>query len=156
MTTYANEFSWFKGGGGVDLDQSMMKQKFHMRIGTEINNEIIHQREHIEESIILPLSDSPIPGDPTSLNIVTTENVRVGIMIENVQERQELYLGSVFQKTPTHGFYCPNCKACIEKVYIQQGDLERISAPAQPLKPTDTIRCSSCFSFLIPIGTIDS
>ncbi|KAK7287376.1 hypothetical protein RIF29_00651 [Crotalaria pallida] len=139
-------------GGSLELDQSKIKEDIGL-IATEVNNEIF-QSEEAKETITLPASDYPIPRDPTSLNIGTTKTGIVSIIKENGQERQELYLERVYEKPPTHGFYCPNCKSCIQKVYIQKGEWEQTSAPAQlPLEPADTIRCSSCFSFLIPIGS---
>ena len=153
---YANEFYELKGGG-VEFDESEMAEKLDMST-TQVNGKMILQDGDIEKGTILPASDPPIPEDSTSLDYVTqpTEIISVSIVKENEQERQELYLEKVYQKPPTHGFYCPNCRACIQTVYIQRGEWEQTSAPVQPLqpKPTEPIRCSSCFSFLIPIGTL--
>ncbi|XP_019458967.1 PREDICTED: membrane protein of ER body-like protein [Lupinus angustifolius] len=95
-----------------------------------------------EINIILPASDSPVVEDYTSLNIVRSEIERVGIIEENDDERQEGYMERVFDIAPTHAFYCPNCNSCIRKVYIQREEWEQAL--------TETIRCPSCFSFVIP------
>lgn len=148
--------SGFKGGG-LDFDESEVKSKFEVN-RTQLNGEVILQQEDIEYSTILPASDLPPHEDSTSLSNVTNGNGTVTMIKVYDQERQEFYLERVFQKPPTHGFYCPNCNACIQKVYIQKGEREeQISAPnPQPLQTTDPIRCTSCFSFLIPIGTFYS
>ncbi|XP_027337097.1 membrane protein of ER body-like protein [Abrus precatorius] len=138
-------------GGVLEFEESETKEKSYI-ITTERNAEMILQHEDTENGIILPASDPPLPEDSAALNNVASEIARVGTVQENGQERQELYLENVFQKPPTHGFYCPNCKSCIQKVYIQKGEWEQTNAPTQPLQPTEPIRCSSCFSFLIPIG----
>ncbi|KAJ1427953.1 vacuolar iron transporter-like protein [Sesbania bispinosa] len=139
-------------GEGLEFDESETKENFEV-IRTEVNAEMVFPQEDIENSMILPASDPSLPVDSTSLSNVTTESGTVSIMKENDKEREELYLERVFQKPPTHGFYCPNCKACIQKVYIQREEWEQTGVVTQPLKQTDTIRCSSCFSFLIPIGS---
>lgn len=132
-------------GGGLDFIESETKPKFEVEI-KERNAEMIIQKEDIDENdTILPASDPPLPEDSTLIN-VTNESSTVIVVEENGQERQELYLEKVFEKPPTHGFYCPNCNVCIQKVYIQKIYI-------QPVQQPDTIRCSSCFSFLIPIGT---
>lgn len=100
--------------------------------------------EDIEKNISLPATDPPISE---------TERERVVISMEYGQGVQELYLDRVYQKPPTQGFYCPNCKACIEKVLIQNTVREEPSVRVQP-PPLDTFRCASCFSFLIPLGKI--
>ncbi|XP_020224199.1 membrane protein of ER body 2-like [Cajanus cajan] len=138
-------------GGGIEFDESETKEKFDI-IRTEVYTETILKHEETENITILPASDDlPLPQYSTSKN-VTSEIVTVGTMKEN-KERQELYLERVFEIPPTHGFYCPNCKSCIQKVYIQKGEWEQINAPIQPLQPIEQIRCSSCFTFLIPIGS---
>ncbi|TKY68651.1 Membrane protein of ER body protein [Spatholobus suberectus] len=139
-------------GGGLEFDESETKEKFDIS-GTEVHAERILQYEDTETSTILPASDLPLPEDFTSLKNVTSQIGIVGTMKENDKERQELYLERVFQIPPTHGFYCPNCKSCIQKVYIQKGEWEQINAPTETLQPTEQIRCASCFSFLIPIGS---
>ncbi|KAE9603381.1 hypothetical protein Lal_00008275 [Lupinus albus] len=99
--------------------------------------------ETIEESIILHPSNSPILEDYASLNIVTNNEIgRVDIIKENDEEREEIYMDRVIEMAPTHAFYCPNCYSCIRKVYIQLGEWEQAL--------TETIRCPSCFTFVIP------
>ncbi|CAK7355915.1 unnamed protein product [Dovyalis caffra] len=56
-----------------------------------------------------------------------------------VKDVAELYLDRVFEKPAAHEFYCPNCNACIKKVVIRP-------------EPDDKFRCTTCFSFLTPIG----
>ncbi|CAL0329552.1 unnamed protein product [Lupinus luteus] len=130
-------------GGVLELYQTNVEQDV-------VNPEIIIQSE---DNNILPTSDSPIPESDTYLNTTATPEIgAVGIGIEHDEERKELYLESVFHKLPTDGFYCPNCKTCIQKVYIQKGEFKQIITDLDQLPPTDTFRCSSCFSFLIPIG----
>ncbi|KAI5422932.1 uncharacterized protein LOC127135682 [Lathyrus oleraceus] len=133
--------------GGLDFIESETKPKFEVVIA-ERNAEMIipQEKEKIDENdAILPASDSPLDEDSTSLINVTNESERVIIVKENGEERQEFYLENVFEKPPSHGFYCPNCNVCIQKVYIQRIYI-------QPMPQNETIRCSSCFSFLIPIG----
>ncbi|KAL5062910.1 hypothetical protein RYX36_024647 [Vicia faba] len=130
-----------------DFIESETKPKFEVVIA-ERNAEMIipHEKEKNDENdIILPASDPPLDEDSTSLINVTNESDKVIIVKENGQERQEFYLENVFEKPPSHGFYCPNCNVCIQKVYIQRIYI-------QPMPQHETIRCSSCFSFLIPIG----
>ncbi|KAJ7942560.1 membrane protein of ER body-like protein [Quillaja saponaria] len=91
---------------------------------------------HKNDETILPASVSPVYKD------ITPGLPRIEIRIENEQEVTDLYLENLCKKPPTHAFYCPNCKACIEKVVI---------VPAKP-KQTEPIRCTKCLGFLIPIG----
>lgn len=70
--------------------------------------------------------------------------------ISHIKEVAELYLERVFEKPAAHEFYCPNCNSCIKKVIIRGN--EEGSRDAQRPGPVDTFRCTSCFSFLIPIG----
>ncbi|XP_054782271.1 uncharacterized protein LOC129289520 isoform X2 [Prosopis cineraria] len=108
----------------------------------------------IKKDITLHPSDPIISADSTSLSNVRTESERVGIITDNLQLVKELHLESLYQKTPTQGFYCPNCKACIQKVLLLDTVREETSVPAQPPPPPlDRFRCSTCFSFLIPIGS---
>ncbi|KEH18175.1 vacuolar iron transporter-like protein [Medicago truncatula] len=139
-------FMLLKGGGLDFIESDETKPKFEVEI-KERNAEMIIQKEDIDENdTILPASDPPLPEDSTSLINVTNESGTVIVVEENGQERQEFYLEKVFEKPPTHGFYCPNCNVCIQKVYIQKIYI-------QPVQQPDTIRCTSCFSFLIPIGS---
>ncbi|XP_058745393.1 membrane protein of ER body-like protein [Vicia villosa] len=132
-------------GGGLDFIESETKPKFELVIA-ERNAEMIIPQEKIDENDTnLPASDPPFEEDSTSLINVTNESDKVMIVKENGEERQEFYLENVFEKPPSHGFYCPSCNVCIQKVYIQRIYI-------QPMPQPETVRCSSCFSFLIPIG----
>ncbi|KAG5223609.1 membrane protein of ER body [Salix suchowensis] len=55
---------------------------------------------------------------------------------------KELYLERVYKKDVAHEFYCPNCNSCIQKVIIRGNE---------PAPNLEQFKCSSCFSFLIPI-----
>ncbi|KAJ6714686.1 FE(2+)/MN(2+) TRANSPORTER PCL1 [Salix viminalis] len=61
----------------------------------------------------------------------------------NISVIKELYLESVYKKDVAHEFYCPNCNSCIQKVIIRGNE---------PALNLEQFKCSSCFSFLIPIG----
>ncbi|KAL2319276.1 hypothetical protein Fmac_028245 [Flemingia macrophylla] len=148
----SNKGTEVEGGGlKLEFDESETKAKFDI-IRTEYA-EMIQQHEETENTTTLPASNLPLPEYSTSLKNVTSKIVTVGTMKETDEERRELYLERVFEIPPTHGFYCPNCNSCIQKVYIQKGEWEQVTAPIQPLQPIEQIRCSSCFSFLIPIGS---
>ncbi|XP_075647674.1 membrane protein of ER body 1-like isoform X2 [Castanea sativa] len=67
----------------------------------------------------------------TSINIETTEH-------GSELRATELYFEALYNKPDKHAFYCPNCKACIDKVLLQSTE--------------DEPRCPSCFEFLKPIG----
>ncbi|KAK7304521.1 hypothetical protein VNO77_42402 [Canavalia gladiata] len=133
-------------------DKETTKEIFNL-ITTQVNAEMILPHEDKETSTILPTSDAPLLVDSTSLNNVTPEIGTVGTIKENDKDMHELYLEKVFKKSPPHGFYCPNCKSCIEKVYVKKGEWELANTPTQTLTQSEPIRCSSCFSFLIPIGS---
>ncbi|KAM5563042.1 membrane protein of ER body-like protein [Rosa sericea] len=68
------------------------------------------------------------------------------------QEVSELYLERVYEKPVAHEFYCPNCNSCITKVLIRERELENRPETIPLPEPIDTVRCTSCFSFLIPAG----
>ncbi|XP_050364850.1 membrane protein of ER body-like protein [Argentina anserina] len=67
-------------------------------------------------------------------------------------ELSELFLERVFEKPAAHEFYCPNCNSCITKVLIRNRELETRPETVPLPEPIDTVRCTSCFSFLIPAG----
>ncbi|XP_054782466.1 membrane protein of ER body 2-like isoform X2 [Prosopis cineraria] len=119
----------------------------------EISGTKLYFSDIEKKNFASPSSDPIIPVYSTSPKYITTESERVGIITENVQLVKELYLESLYQKPPTQGFYCPNCRACIQKVLILDTVREEPGVPAQPLPPLDRFRCSTCFSFLIPIGS---
>ncbi|KAK4270195.1 hypothetical protein QN277_023263 [Acacia crassicarpa] len=106
-----------------------------------------------KKNITLSSSDLVIPRDLTPLYNVAIESERAGIITENIQLVKELYLESIYQKTPTQGFHCPICKSCIQKVLILDTVRQEPDAPAQPVPPFERFRCPTCFSFLIPIGS---
>lgn len=66
-----------------------------------------------------------------------------------VRETEELYLETLYKKPDKHAFYCPNCKACIDKVLIHDTDEELIIRSREDYE----LRCPTCFEFLKPIGT---
>ncbi|KAI9085266.1 hypothetical protein K1719_032789 [Acacia pycnantha] len=105
-----------------------------------------------KKNITSPSSDLVIPRDVTPLYNVTIESERAGIITENIQLVKELYLESIYQKTPAQGFYCPNCRSCIQKVLILDTVRQEPDAPAQP-PPFDRFRCPTCFSVLILLGS---
>ncbi|KAK4270193.1 hypothetical protein QN277_023261 [Acacia crassicarpa] len=124
------------GSSGLTYEQEIIQ--------TEVNSGDIEKKTNLH-----PL-DPVIHVDSSLFSSVRTESERVGVITENVQQLKDLYLEGLYQKTPTQGFYCPNCKTCIEKVLL----VEETSAPAPPTPPPPRppFRCDSCFSFLIPIG----
>ncbi|KAK9992875.1 hypothetical protein SO802_022578 [Lithocarpus litseifolius] len=67
----------------------------------------------------------------TSINIETTKH-------GSELRATELYFEALYNKPGKHAFYCPNCKACIDKVLLQTTE--------------DEPRCPSCFEFLKLIG----
>ncbi|XP_011659199.1 uncharacterized protein LOC101210214 isoform X2 [Cucumis sativus] len=89
----------------------------------------------------------------TSLDNGTSGYKRVELRTENGTEVTDLYLERIYEKPSSHNFYCPNCQACITKVIIRDREWvnNTVSAPA----PTqvDKFRCTSCLSFLVPIGS---
>ncbi|KAM1483569.1 hypothetical protein ACFX15_034810 [Malus domestica] len=93
-------------------------------------------------------------GRDASGNNGTAEHGGVKLREISEQEASELYLERVYQKPATHDFYCPNCNSCITKVIIRGREPENTLPPAAPPPPlVDPIRCTSCFSFLIPAGS---
>ncbi|XP_028766983.1 membrane protein of ER body-like protein [Neltuma alba] len=106
-----------------------------------------------KKNITLPSSDPIIYRDATLPKNVAVESERVGVITENIQLAKELYLESLYLKPPTQGFYCPNCRACIQKVLILDPVREEPDTPAQSHPQFERFRCSTCFSFLIPIGS---
>ncbi|KAF9689541.1 hypothetical protein SADUNF_Sadunf01G0102900 [Salix dunnii] len=91
------------------------------------------ERSFVEVSSLPPSiifsEKSFIPTSSTSQ--ATTQDGNINII-------KELYLDSVYEKDVAHEFYCPKCNSCIQKVII---------APHP-----EPLTCSSCLSFLIPIG----
>ncbi|KAI5315475.1 hypothetical protein L3X38_044651 [Prunus dulcis] len=91
-------------------------------------------------------------GHYTSVNNGTTERGGVNLREIREQEVSELYLERVYEKPAAHDFYCPNCNSCITKVIIRSREWEKVPPTAPPPVIDDPIRCTSCFSFLIPAG----
>ncbi|PQP95934.1 membrane protein of ER body-like protein [Prunus yedoensis var. nudiflora] len=77
-----------------------------------------------------------------------------GVNLREIREQEvsELYLERVYEKPAAHDFYCPNCNSCITKVIIRGRKWENVPPTAPPPVIDDPIRCTSCFSFLIPAG----
>ncbi|XP_062024706.1 membrane protein of ER body-like protein [Rosa rugosa] len=87
-----------------------------------------------------------------SLENGKAEHGKVKLRDISEQEVSELYLERVYEKPAAHEFYCPNCNSCITKVLIRERELENRPETIPLPEPIDTIRCTSCFSFLIPAG----
>ncbi|KAI4354317.1 hypothetical protein L6164_003189 [Bauhinia variegata] len=144
--------------GGLDFSPPKMnsgEEELNLpaeNLGTQMNGEINIQQEEIEKKKILP-DANPISEGFNSSNNVTSEGGKVSLVKEIEQEVRELYLERVYQKPETHAFYCPNCRTCIQKVLIQNQELENARVPVQQPRQIDTFTCTSCFSFLIPIGS---
>ncbi|KAF3435949.1 hypothetical protein FNV43_RR23041 [Rhamnella rubrinervis] len=84
-------------------------------------------------------------GSSTSFGEGTSKHGRIKLRNKHTEEADELYLEELYEKEESHEFYCPNCKTCITKVIIRERIVER---PPDP----EEFRCTSCFSFLIPVG----
>ncbi|KAI9085243.1 hypothetical protein K1719_032766 [Acacia pycnantha] len=82
------------------------------------NSETGDDSSDVEKNKTSASFDPIVSGDSNSLNNVKNESERVGLITENVQLVREAYLESLYQKAPSEGFYCPNCKTCIQKVLI--------------------------------------
>ncbi|XP_008458056.2 uncharacterized protein LOC103497596 isoform X1 [Cucumis melo] len=107
-------------------------------------------------AVAIPPSNGEIEKQASyypSLDNGTTGYKRVELRTENGNEVTDLYLERIYEKPGSHNFYCPNCQACITKVIIR--DREWVNNTVSPRVPTqvDKFRCTSCLSFLIPIGS---
>ncbi|KAJ6701480.1 GLYCINE-RICH PROTEIN FAMILY [Salix koriyanagi] len=91
------------------------------------------------EASSLPLSRM----SSEKLNIPTSSTSQATTRHGNISGIKELYLESVYKKDVAHEFYCPNCNSCIQKVIIRGNE---------PAPNLEQFKCSSCFSFVIPIG----
>ncbi|XP_038898255.1 uncharacterized protein LOC120085971 isoform X2 [Benincasa hispida] len=89
----------------------------------------------------------------TSLDNGTTGYKRVELRTENGIEVADLYLERIYEKPSSHNFYCPNCQACITKVIIRDREWVDNTVSAPVPTQVDKFRCTSCLSFLTPIGT---
>ncbi|CAK9309832.1 unnamed protein product [Citrullus colocynthis] len=89
----------------------------------------------------------------TSLDNGATGYKRVELRTENGNEVADLYLERIYEKPSSHNFYCPNCQACITKVIIRDREWVNNTVSAPVPTQVDKFRCTSCLSFLTPIGT---
>lgn len=122
-------------------------KRLGIRNGDEINleDEDTFKNKSIPNVPPLPSKDTlqeEVAND-VSINMGTTEFEEVDIAFtkQNEQKGRDLYLETVYKKPDTCDFYCPKCKACINKVLIHSRD------------DFDEVRCPSCLVFLRPIGT---
>lgn len=97
-------------------------------------------------------SKKPLPdqnGSSTSFGEGTSKHGKIQLRNIRAEEADELYLEELYEKEESHEFYCPNCKTCITKVIIRERIVEQ--------RPdSEEFRCTSCFSFLIPVGKFSS
>ena len=77
---------------------------------------------------------------------------RVELRSENGTQVADLYLGMIYEKPSSHNFYCPNCHACVTKVIIREREWVNKTVSKPIPFPVDRFRCTSCLSFLAPIG----
>ncbi|KAG7025427.1 Membrane protein of ER body-like protein [Cucurbita argyrosperma subsp. argyrosperma] len=77
---------------------------------------------------------------------------RVELRSENGTQVADLYLGRIYEKPSSHNFYCPNCHACVTKVIIREREWVNNTVSKPIPSPVDRFRCTSCLSFLAPIG----
>ena len=109
----------------------------------------------VEDIISTPVVN---PNPPASKDSVQEQdaNARTSINIETTehgseQRATELYFEALYNKPGKHAFYCPNCKACIDKVLLQSTEDELITRSRE--RDDNELRCPSCFEFFKPIGT---
>lgn len=83
----------------------------------------------------------------------TSEHRIVDLGTKTAEEATEIYLEKLYEKQESHEFYCPNCRTCITKVLIIRERYHPEPTPPviHPIK--EELRCSNCFSFLVPVGT---
>lgn len=118
-------------------DEGGMKREELPGFSSSPSKQLVEQNGHSSKSVI---------------NNGTTENGRVKLREISEQEVSELILERIYEKPASCEFYCPNCKSCITKVIIRGREVESAPPTAPPPPPVDPIRCTSCFSFLIPAG----
>ncbi|KAJ8899515.1 hypothetical protein K2173_018489 [Erythroxylum novogranatense] len=75
----------------------------------------------------------------------TSQNGNISLIKEIEPDVAEVYLEEVIKKPNTREFYCPHCDTCIQKVMLRDTEQEHTSAHC-----LERIRCTSCFSFLVP------
>ncbi|KAK7841854.1 membrane protein of er body-like protein [Quercus suber] len=123
-------------GHGVFTEQSVGDEAILIERGTkEIN-------VGVEDIISTPVVNPNPPASKDSVQELDA-NASTSINIETTEHGSELratelYFEALYNKPGKHAFYCPNCKACIDKVLLQSTE--------------DGLRCPSCFEFLKPIG----
>nr|XP_023893009.1 uncharacterized protein LOC112004997 [Quercus suber] len=135
-------------GHGVFTEQSVGDEAILTERGTrEIN-------VGVEEIISTPVVN---PNPPASKDSVQEQdaNASTSINIETTEHGSELratelYFEALYNKPGKHAFYCPNCKACIDKVLLQSTEDESITRRRE--RDDYELRCPSCFEFLKPIG----
>ncbi|XP_065636721.1 membrane protein of ER body 2-like [Quercus suber] len=122
-------------GHGVFTEQSVGDEAILIERGTkEIN-------VGVEDIISTPVVNPNPPASKDSVQELDA-NASTSINIETTEHGSELratelYFEALYNKPGKHAFYCPNCKACIDKVLLQSTE--------------DGLRCPSCFEFLKPI-----
>ncbi|XP_050252686.1 membrane protein of ER body 1-like isoform X15 [Quercus robur] len=135
-------------GHGVFTEQSVGDEAILIERGTR---EII---VGVEDIISTPVVN---PNPPASKDSVQEQdaNASPSINIETTEHGSELratelYFEALYNKPGKHAFYCPNCKACIDKVLLQS--TEDVLIPRRRERDDYELRCPSCFEFLKPIG----
>ncbi|CAI0426561.1 unnamed protein product [Linum tenue] len=99
-------------------------------------------------------ASSSSSSSSSSATSSVVENGSSSVIIGGTKnEVTEVILENVYQKHATQEFFCPNCQACIKKVILQGADNDARQPATPPPPPVhSTFRCTSCFSFLIPVG----
>lgn len=126
---------------------------------------IVRQNEENIRNESLPLnisvSDMRYGDEVTSLKPSGREiegHQTIDLIIAT-DEKREFELGSLLEKPDSHKFYCPNCNACIEKIFLKR-EVERLRTAVSDLQRREqveaTFTCTSCYSFLVFIGIMSS
>ncbi|XP_075650232.1 uncharacterized protein LOC142620810 [Castanea sativa] len=135
---FSNGYSGLKNGvdfwdsktspGHVTLDVTLTAENSGIQNGGEINLEVEDKCKNEDTYVVNP---------PLSQNSLQNQNAKdISIKIESELKETELYLETLYKKPGKHDFYCPNCKVCIDKVFIR----------------SEEVKCPTCFEFLKPIG----
>lgn len=125
------------------------------KTGAQNGTAIKFQRDQISLAVANPPSKGASEEQAsyyTSLDNGTTGYKRVELRTENGIEVADLYLERIYEKPSSHNFYCPNCQACITKVIIRDREWVNNTVSEPIPAQVDKIRCTSCLSFLTPIG----
>lgn len=139
------------GDHPTDEIEAVVTRKTDAQNGTAIK----FQLDQIPLAVSNPPSKGVIEEQAsyyTSLENGTTGYKRVEIRTENGNEVADLYLERIYEKPSSHNFYCPNCQSCITKVIIRDRDWVNNTVSEPIPTQTDKFRCTSCLSFLTPIG----